>query len=110
MTDHTATPWFVGRKFEIGPRPSTDDQSDGMLHPVADVYGDNREADAAFICKAVNNHDALVKALTAIDTLAVCTGVVDPTLHYKMLCNIADLARAALSQLAPAVVTPGDPS
>lgn len=40
--------------------------------------------------------DALVKALTEIDTLAVCTGVVDPALHYKMLCNIARIARAAL--------------
>lgn len=66
MSDHTPTPWFKGRKFEIGPRLSTDDQSDGMLCPVADVYGDNREADAAFIVKAVNHHDALVGVLTEL--------------------------------------------
>lgn len=62
MTEHTPTPWFKNRKFEIGPRPRTDDQSDGMLHPIADVFGDNREADAAFIVKACNAFPDLVKA------------------------------------------------
>lgn len=66
MNEHTPTPWFKNRKLEIGPRPRTDDQSDGMLHPVADVFGDNGEADAAFIVKAVNSHVALVKALQFI--------------------------------------------
>jgi hypothetical protein len=66
MSAHTPTPWFKNSKFEIGPRPRTDDQHDGMLHPVADVFGDNREANAAFIVKAVNrdhHFEALVKAL-----------------------------------------------
>lgn len=63
MAEHTPTPWFTNRKFEVGPRPRTDDQSDGMLHPVADVFGDNAKEDAAFIVKACNSHDALVKAL-----------------------------------------------
>jgi hypothetical protein len=63
MAEHTPTPWFKNSKFEIGPRPRTDDQHDGMLHPVADVFGDNREADAAHIVKCVNAFPDLVKAL-----------------------------------------------
>jgi hypothetical protein len=66
VSEHTPTPWFKNRKLEIGPRPRTDDQSDGMLHPVADVFGDNGDADAAFIIKAVNNHASLVGALRFI--------------------------------------------
>ena len=63
MAEHTPTPWFKNSKFEIGPRPRTDDQHDGMLHPVADVFGDNREADAAHIVKCVNAFPDLVMAL-----------------------------------------------
>ncbi|MET4197233.1 hypothetical protein ABIA95_000224 [Bradyrhizobium sp. LA8.1] len=44
-----------------------------------------------------DQRDALLKALTEIDTLAVCTGVVDPSLHEKMLSNIARIARASLA-------------
>ena len=69
MAEHTPTPWFKNRRLEIGPRPRTDDQHDGMLHPVADVFGENGEADAALIIKAVNNHEALVAALRGLDTL-----------------------------------------
>src|SRR4051812_33765069 len=40
--------------------------------------------------------DALHKALTEIDTIAVCAGVVDPAQHANMLANVARLARSAL--------------
>lgn len=66
MAEHTPTPWFSDRKFVVGPRPSTDDQSDGMLCGVADVYGENAKEDAEFIVRAVNSHDALVKAMTEL--------------------------------------------
>jgi len=60
MTEHTPTPWTKNNKGEIGPRFRSDDQSDGMLDPVAEVmFGDNREANAAFIVEAVNNHEDL---------------------------------------------------
>ena len=41
---------------------------------------------------------AVIDALTKIDTIAVCVGVVEPNLYKGMLSNIADIARAALQQ------------
>lgn len=46
MSSHTPGPWRVTSKFEVGPTSREDDQSNGMVVPVADVYGPNREADA----------------------------------------------------------------
>jgi len=40
---------------------------------------------------------ALLKALSEIDTIAVCTGVIDPAQHENMLSNIARIARASLA-------------
>lgn len=53
---------------------------------------------AAYIVQCVNSHAELVRALSEIDTLAVCTGVVDPALHERMLSNIARIARSALTR------------
>jgi hypothetical protein len=52
MSDHTPGPWAVGRKFEVGPRSDADDQTRGFILPLADVFGDNREADARLIAAA----------------------------------------------------------
>lgn len=41
--------------------------------------------------------DALVQALIQIDTLATCTGVVDPSQHKNMLDNIYRIARDAIT-------------
>ena len=57
---HTPGPWKVANKFEVGPVSRNDDQSNGMVTPVADVFGDNREDDARLIAAAPN----LLKALT----------------------------------------------
>lgn len=109
MADHTPTPWFKNRKFEVGPRPRTDDQSDGMLHPVADVFGDNKQADAAFIVKAVNNHEALVKALQLLEKAEAfhmncdeCDGADVPELCEKCFPYYDD-ARTARRQALAAV-------
>lgn len=64
MAEHTPTPWFKDIRCRIGPRFETDDQSDGMLDDLLEVYGENRDANAAFIVKACNSHDALVNVLT----------------------------------------------
>lgn len=55
----------------------------------------------AFMVRAAQCHADLVKALEEIDTLAVCTGVVNPAQHRNMLENIARIARAALSRATP---------
>lgn len=60
---HTPTPWVTTRKFEIGTRSQEDDQSNGMVIPFADVFGDNRSADAAFIVRAANAYEVMVEAL-----------------------------------------------
>ncbi len=56
---HTPGPWAVTRKFEVGPTSTADDQSSGMVIPVADVYGDNRDADARLIAAAPEMFEAL---------------------------------------------------
>lgn len=99
MTDHTPTPWH------------SDDTAifaeNGVLaripnHP---ENGKNWMADAAFICKAVNNHDALVKALllarARIEYLgAACN---DPR-HFE--ANAATFL-PALDEVLSCVSTPG---
>ena len=42
MSEYTKGPWRIGSKFEVGPRSDADDQSLGMIEPLADVYGENR--------------------------------------------------------------------
>lgn len=44
--------WRKGSGFTIGPVSKEDDQSYGMVIPLADVYGDNREADIDYIAAA----------------------------------------------------------
>lgn len=60
MSAHTAGPWFVGSKFTVGPHSHDDDQTFGMVIPVADVYGSNREADARLIASAPNLLEAML--------------------------------------------------
>ena len=62
MSDNTPGPWAVGRKFEVGPRSDADDQTRGFILPLADVFGDNREADARLIAAAPALLDALLSA------------------------------------------------
>lgn len=63
---HTRGTWVTTKKFEIGVISREDDQSNGMVIPFADVFGDNREANAAHIVKCVNAYDELVAALEAM--------------------------------------------
>lgn len=94
MAEHTPTPWFRNGKCEVGPRPRTDDQSDGMLHPVADVFGDNAYADSAFIVEACNNHARLTNT---IDLLEKNAGI-----QAKLLADTAR-QRDALVEVLEAV-------
>ena len=52
MSEHTPGPWKVDSKYCVGPVSQEDDQSYGMIIPVADVYGPNIQADAELIASA----------------------------------------------------------
>ncbi|MCK4121358.1 hypothetical protein HFK83_03100 [Ralstonia pseudosolanacearum] len=61
-TKHTPGPFFVTPKFEVGPISKEDDQTNGMVVPIADVYGENCEHDARLFSAAPE----LLEALQAI--------------------------------------------
>jgi hypothetical protein len=48
----TPGPWRVTRKYEVGPVSIEEDQSHGMVIPVADALGDNKRANAILIAEA----------------------------------------------------------
>ncbi|HXP63987.1 MAG TPA: hypothetical protein VN815_00815 [Steroidobacteraceae bacterium] len=58
MSEHTPTPWFVmGNSIQT--------KGGNYIADLSSPRGSQeRDANAAFIVKAVNNHDALVEALT----------------------------------------------
>ena len=69
MSEHTPGPWKVDSKYCVGPVSQEDDQSYGMIIPVADVYGPNIQADAELIASAPQLREqnrVLVKALDDI--------------------------------------------
>jgi hypothetical protein len=61
----TLGPWKATRKYEVGPRSDADDQSCGMCAPIADVYGENRDSDLAFIAAAREAIPALMREMDA---------------------------------------------
>jgi hypothetical protein len=78
MAEHTPTPWRVedGTDLIWGACDQDDHSTYGMGYPICEgklgYWGDRRadrgerDANAAFIVKAVNSHEALVKALRDI--------------------------------------------
>lgn len=73
----TLGPWSSSRaskSLEIGPISDLDDQSFGMVLPIADVFGENAKANAALIAAAPDMADrieALEALLTEIRDLTV---------------------------------------
>lgn len=51
MEGVTPGPWQKGTKRTLGYVCESNDQSDGMLIPIADVYGENPDADLAWIAR-----------------------------------------------------------
>lgn len=89
MTDHTPTPWaFTGSVRQVDrdrlwcgdivpPKSSRYRGEICHLQSADQIDGINRDeaaANAAFIVKSVNNHDALVDALEEIVSAIVLTG------------------------------------
>jgi hypothetical protein len=115
MAEHTPTPWvYRPHKHDdwgwirgqpedgetVGPIVAT---ARGGSHNATDWDEHRRnktdpfEPNAAYIVKACNAFPDMLKALTEIDTLATCSGVVDPAQHKNMLDNIYRIARGALA-------------
>jgi hypothetical protein len=102
MTDHTPTPWRVisGDDYYIAadayPKEfighfKGDDTGDYVAY-VGNRPKDFGEANAAFIVKAVNNHDALVKALEdllEIEDARIATGAFTPNDEAKRRIEVA---------------------
>jgi hypothetical protein len=78
MAEHTPTPWRVETNCwtpwngAVGILPLNDDEDSAIAWTTA---GTNEAANAAFIVKAVNNHDALVKALEDLVNAKALSGV-----------------------------------
>lgn len=67
MTEHTPTPWHVGPHYK-----SDIESPYGRVAECGITRGPRAEADAEFICLAVNRHDALVAALKSLVTYSGC--------------------------------------
>jgi hypothetical protein len=105
MTEHTELPWSIGSngRSVVKDVPGMSDGCDAYMLAVASSHSlllpSETKANAAYIVKACNAFPDLVKALTEIDTLATCTGVVDPAQHRNMLDNIYRIARDVLGRV-----------
>lgn len=71
-TKFTPGPWFISRKFVVGPRDQEDGQSYGMIVGVADVYGENRSADAHLIAAAPELYEVLIGAMELGGAIQMC--------------------------------------
>lgn len=72
--EHTKEPWNrigrtinVGPKIKIGVAYSSDDFEDDHVKKEHSVTGEEAIANAAYIVRCVNSHEALVEALKALD-------------------------------------------
>jgi hypothetical protein len=98
VTGHTPTPWNVGELDRNGQRiiRNNDLEIATLWHHSVVEIAEQMEANAEFICRAVNSHDQLVEALDW--SMAVLDGY-DPPLdkepHRKFHAGI-EAARAAL--------------
>ena len=104
MKDHTPTPWKVG----VGPNKEIEIFGPMRMnaHPIlASLEHDPRDANAAFIIRAVNCHDELVNTLDeSLDWLKACLETVeygDPPdwhevrAHMKTIDSVLAKARKA---------------
>lgn len=90
---HTPGPWFASRKYEVGPRSDADDQSFGMIVPLAYAYGVNREANARLIAAAPDLLEALGELMEWEEEIAADLGV-----HTSSAKPMLAKARAAIAK------------
>lgn len=90
---HTPGPWVWTGKYEVGPISREDDQTNGMVIPLADVFGGNREANARLIASAPEMFEALEVLVAHTDGLALPT-----TAQAARLKALAALSKATAQQ------------
>jgi len=103
MSEHSPLPWSADTT-EPGELWIADSR---RLSPVCMITGSGNvterdRADAAFIVKAVNNHDALVRALreSAADIVCCCKDPDDPYVA-EVLRRIADVLASVGNAVKP---------
>jgi len=98
---HTPTPWHTGGIFNPG---TPDEHVTIWSEPPAGCQSGDEVAqyltqqDAAFIVRACNSHDALVAALTRVQALSKPGQQLDIHGAIDVICEIWNVASAALSQ------------
>jgi hypothetical protein len=108
MAEHTPTPWAIsevktscGRCFKIGSDEMLSEAGKPTYVCVYDDYGfgDNAQrANANFIVKAVNSHDALMKALEKVRSYNV--DIAAGRINYRPGDHIAVIDEA-LAKVSP---------
>lgn len=91
-TKHTKTPWLVasgsGRTII----------TDGRIPAVAETHGDDAEGNAAFIVRACNAHDDLVRIAELVLQAAANRNNKDWQLMHLDISEAAELSANALSK------------
>jgi hypothetical protein len=98
MTQHTPTPWGTDGSYVVAKHGPT--IADCFKSPSLES-GECR-ANAAFIIKAANLFDAMLKALEEINSQAVCAGMADGEECFQMLQNCAEISDAILTKVKEA--------
>ena len=94
MTEHTPAPWKAEREFEDD-TPTFIHKDGRAIADCAMGYGVEDDANAAFIVKAVNSHEALVTALEKIEYAANKASLTDS----ERLLDIRAMVKGALRGL-----------
>lgn len=98
QSKHTPTPWIEGKRDDSKPKAMIDPTFHGNyinidpgnggngVSAVAQVIGPDREANAAFIVRAVNSHDELLSLLKEIQEEFVAGRKlgIEPGSHYAL--------------------------
>ena len=94
MNKHTKGKWVVNYD-EVCVRSNADDQSFGMLVPIAAVMDENQEANAQLIAAAPE----MIEALLAIsEFIPITTAAEGGASAYSANVHAADLVRAAIAK------------
>lgn len=102
MSEHTPLPWQIKRGATMGVIVNQDGEQVAAALSDAVKSSDERDANAELIVRAVNNHDALVKALR--DLVAACNtydDTPDSTLNAARYVNAQERAGKLLAALSP---------
>lgn len=89
----TEGPWGITRKHEIGPLSKDDDQSFGMVIPIADVFGDNKDYDAELIAYLRNHAQDFIRLMEAAEKGMEAMNVWVNT-YAPELCDQDEVAKA----------------